>query len=66
MDAIATSIQGGIDMECTYYIYDNYNEEFYSVAFAVYEDAENEMEYLIKKRNADGLPYDYDIYRKIT
>ena len=49
-----------------YYIYDNYHEEFYAVSFAEFEDAEIEMEYLIKKRKAKDLPYDYDIYQKIT
>lgn len=49
-----------------YYIYDNYHEEFYWVSFAEFEDAEIEMEYLIKKRKAKDLPYDFDIYQKIT
>lgn len=51
---------------CTYYIYDNYNEEFYSTSFAEFEDAEREMEYLKKKREAKGLEADFDIYEKIT
>lgn len=53
-------------MGCTYYIYDNYNEEFYSTSFAEFEDAEIEMEYLKKKREAKGLQADLDIYKKIT
>ena len=53
-------------MGCTYYIYDNYNEEFYSVSFAEFEDAESEMEYLKKKRESKGLPAEFDIYKKIT
>lgn len=51
---------------CTYYIYDNFHEEFYSTSFAEFEYAEIEMEYLKKKREADGLPSDFDIYEKIT
>lgn len=53
-------------MGSPYYIYDNYNEEFYSTSFAEFEDAEREMEYLKKKREADGLTADFDIYEKIT
>ena len=49
-----------------YYIYDNYHEEWWSVAFTDFEDAEIEMEYLIKKRKSKDLPYDFDIYKKIT
>ena len=49
-----------------YYIYDNYHEEWYDTAFAEFEDAEREMEYLIKNREAKDLPYDFDIYKKIT
>lgn len=49
-----------------YYIYDNYNEEWYSVAFADFEAAEIEMECLIKHFKAKDLPYDFDIYLKIT
>lgn len=53
-------------MGCVYYIYDNYYEEFYSVHFAEFEDAEREMEYLQRKRDAKGLPHDFDIFEKIT
>jgi len=49
-----------------YFIYDNYHEEWHEVSFANFEDAEREMEYLIKKRKEKGLPYDFDIYEKIT
>ena len=49
-----------------YYIYDNYHEEWYEVSFVEFEDAEIEMEYLIRKRKAKDLPYDFDIYQKIT
>lgn len=49
-----------------YYIYDNYHEEWYSVAFMEFEDAEREMEHLINHRRSKGLPYDFDIYQKIT
>lgn len=53
-------------MGCVYYIYDNYDEEFYSVSFADFEDAEREMEYLQSKRDAKGIPHDFDIFKKIT
>ena len=53
-------------MGCPYYIYDNINEEFYSMSFAEFEDAEIEMEYLKKKCESKGLEADFDIYEKIT
>ena len=43
-----------------YWIWDNYHEEWYCVQFEEFEDAEREMEYLISKRKAKGLPYDFD------
>ncbi len=49
-----------------YYIYDNYHEEWHDTSFAELEDAEMEMEYLIKKRMEADLPYDFDIYEKVT
>ena len=49
-----------------YYIYDNYHEEWYSVAFADFEMAEEEMETLIEYRKQHNAPYDFDIYQKIT
>lgn len=49
-----------------YWIWDNYHEEWYCVQFEDFEDAEREMEYLISKRKAKGLPYDFDIFKKIT
>ena len=49
-----------------YWIWDNYHEEWYSVQFSTYEEAETEMEYLINKRKAKGLPYDFDIFVKLT
>ena len=55
--------KGGLVM---YWIWDNYHEEWYCVQFEDFEDAEREMEYLIKKRKAKDLPYDFDIYKKIT
>lgn len=49
-----------------YYIYDNYHEEWYSVAFADFEMAEEEMETLIEYRKQHNASYDFDIYKKIT
>ena len=49
-----------------YYIWDNYFEEWYEVSFTEFEMAELEMEYLIKKRKAKDIPYDFDIYQKVT
>ena len=49
-----------------YYIYDNYHEEWYSVAFADFEMAEEEMETLIEYRKQHNISYDFDIYQKIT
>jgi len=49
-----------------YYIYDTYHEEWYYISFADFEEAEKEMERLIKEKKQKGLPYDYDIYQKIT
>lgn len=49
-----------------YYIYDNYHEEWFEQSFEEYEDAKITMEYLIKKRKAKDLPFDFDIYQKIT
>lgn len=49
-----------------YWIWDNYHEEWYCVHFVDFEDAEQEMERLIRQRKAEGLPYDFDIFEKIT
>ena len=49
-----------------YYIYDSYHEEWYSMTFFEFEDAEKEMEELIMERKAKDFPYDFDIYQKIT
>lgn len=49
-----------------FFIYDNFNEEWYGVSFAEFEDAEAEMEYLKRKRESKGLPCDFDIYEKHT
>lgn len=49
-----------------YYIYDSYHEEWHSIAFAEFKDAEKEMEVLIKNRKERNLSYDFDIYQKIT
>ena len=49
-----------------YYIYDLYYEEWHSIAFAEFEDAEKEMFDLIENRKERNLPYDFDIYLKIT
>lgn len=49
-----------------YYIYDNYHEEWYYIAFADFEDAEKEMERLIEDRKSRNLSYDFDIYEKVT
>lgn len=49
-----------------YYIYDNYHEKWHGISFAEFEDAEKEMENLIKERKTKGLSYDFDIYEKIT
>ena len=49
-----------------YYIYDLYNEEWYGISFFDFEDAEKEMKELIADRQERNLPYDFDIYQKIT
>ena len=49
-----------------YYIYDNYNEEWYALSFFEFEDAEKEMNRLIAILQENDLPYDFDIYQKIT
>ena len=49
-----------------YYIYDNYYEEWHARLFAEFEDAEKEMQDLIENRKERNLPYDFDIYQKIT
>lgn len=49
-----------------YYIYDNYHDEWYDIAFETKEDAEKEMNRLILKCKRKGLSYDFDIYQKIT
>ena len=49
-----------------YYIYDNYVEEWHSVAFAYFEDAEEEMDKMIEMCKQEDAPYDFDIYEKIT
>lgn len=49
-----------------YYIYDLYFEEWYHTSFSDFEDAEREMMILIKRRKENNLPYDFDIYQKIT
>lgn len=49
-----------------YYIYDNDMEEWYSIAFADFEMAEEHMETLIKEKEQYGIVADFDIYEKIT
>ena len=49
-----------------YYIYDNYHEEWFEISFAEFEDAERTMQRLINSRKEEGLPFDFDIYEKIT
>lgn len=49
-----------------FYIYDNYNEEWIPIGFAYFEDADKEMQILIRSRQEKNLPYDFDIYEKIT
>lgn len=49
-----------------YYIYDNIEEEFLSVAFAEFEDAEREMLHHMKRSEANGMEASFDIYEKIT
>lgn len=49
-----------------YYIYDNYHEEWCETAYPKLDEAEKAMEYMIEKRKEKGLPYDFDIYEKVT
>ena len=51
---------------CNYRIWDDYNEEWHPTSYAFFEDAETAMESLIKDRKDHDLPYDFDIYEKIT
>ncbi len=49
-----------------YYIWDNVYSTWIDDYFEKYEQAESEKKMLIEERKAQGLPYDYDIFQKLT